>query len=193
MARPKQFDRDEALERAIEVFWEYGFEASSIELLLDRMGINRASLYDTFGDKQALYLEALGRYCATNESLILEILGRGLPVREKLREMYLTVVERACSENGFRGCFINNAMVERAAVDEKTAFHTSASIERIEHGLECALDEARKKGEIAAGLDPAALARFFYNNLQGLQVVGKTTRDRVRLEQIVKVALSVLD
>ncbi|HRH46967.1 MAG TPA: TetR/AcrR family transcriptional regulator [Pyrinomonadaceae bacterium] len=192
MARPKEFDRDQALTKAIEVFWESGFEGSSMQNLLDRMGINRASLYDTFGDKHSLYLEALGKYCEINEGILLETLQLEIPVKEKLRRFFMIVVENACSENGFRGCFINNAMIERSSFDTKTASHTTASINRIETGLQNALNNAKKSGELSSSIETAATARFLYTNLQGLQVIGKTTRDRKRLEDIIEVTLSVL-
>src|ERR1700730_2144482 len=74
MARQKEFDRDEVLHKAMEVFWSRGYEASSIQDLVKRMGINRQSLYDTFGDKHTLYLQALDRYREVEGRKIVELL-----------------------------------------------------------------------------------------------------------------------
>lgn len=192
MARPKEFNRDEVLTKAMEVFWENGFEGTSMQDLLDRMGINRGSLYDTFGDKHSLYLEALDKYRQMNETVLLEVLQKKNSIREKLQEVFMRVVEDACSDGGFYGCFINNAMVERAFVDPKTALRTVATINIIENALEKALKSAIENGELRKELDTSSVARFLFANLQGLLVIAKNTREREKLEDIVRVTLSIL-
>src|SRR2546421_1155785 len=93
MARPKEFDRDEALQKAMEVFWSRGYEAASIQELVKQMGINRQSLYDTFGDKHALYLAALDRYREVEGGKMFELLAGQGSVKRVLRQLFGEVVE----------------------------------------------------------------------------------------------------
>src|SRR5881296_4728846 len=93
MALHKEFDRDEALHKAMEVFWTRGYGAASIQDLVKRMGINRQSLYDTFGDKHALYLQALDRYRKDESRKMFELLERPGPVKKSLRQLFEGVVE----------------------------------------------------------------------------------------------------
>src|ERR671916_2831660 len=112
MARHKEFDRDEALQRAMEVFWSRGYEAASVGELVKHMGINRQSLYDTFGDKHSLYLQALDRYREVEGQKMYGVLERPGSVKRALRELFEGVVENALGESGRRGCLVGNAMSE---------------------------------------------------------------------------------
>src|SRR5258705_760088 len=109
MARHKEFDRDETLHRAMEVFWSRGYEAASIEDLVKHMGINRQSLYDTFGDKHALFLLALDRYSEAEVRRIFELLERPGSVKKSLRQLFEGTVEKALSDEHRRGCFMGNS------------------------------------------------------------------------------------
>src|SRR5256714_15658440 len=105
MARPKEFDRDEALQKAMEVFWSRGYEAASINDLVKHMGINRQSLYDTFGDKHALYLQALDRYREVEGRKMFELLEQPGSVKKSLRQLFEGTVEKALCDEQRRGCF----------------------------------------------------------------------------------------
>src|SRR5215207_11169722 len=93
MARHKEFDRDEALQRAMEVFWARGYGATSVGNLVRHMGINRQSLYDTFGDKHALYLQALDRYREVEGRQMFELLERPGSVKKALRQLFEGIVD----------------------------------------------------------------------------------------------------
>src|SRR3977135_2157179 len=114
MARHKEFDRAEALHKAMEVFWSRGYEAASIQDLIKHMGINRQSLYDTFGDKHALYLQALDRYREIESRKLLDLLERCGSVKRALRRLFARVVEGSLCAGERRGCFLGNAMSELA-------------------------------------------------------------------------------
>src|SRR5260370_37968341 len=98
MPRHKEFDQDQALHKAMEVFWSRGYEAASIQDLVRHMGINRQSIYDTFGDKHALYLQALDRYRAVESRRLIELLERPGSVKKSLRQLFGEVVERALGD-----------------------------------------------------------------------------------------------
>src|SRR5919112_1374069 len=193
MARQKEFDRDEVLQRAMEVFWSRGYEAASVGELVERMGINRQSLYDTFGDKHSLYLAALDRYREVEGRKLFELLERPGPVKRALRQLLETVVEHSLGEGDRRGCFVGNATSELAGRCRATAEKACDNMAAAEEALYRALLRGKKEGEIGAGRDLRAVARFLYSSLQGLQLMSKATRDRKTLEDVVRVTLSVLD
>jgi TetR/AcrR family transcriptional regulator, transcriptional repressor for nem operon len=193
MARHKEFDRDEALQKAMEVFWARGFEAASINDLVSHMGINRQSLYDTFGDKHALYLQALDRYHEVEGRKMFELLERPGSVKKALRRLFQNVVEGSFCDGQRRGCFMGNAMSELAGRCKETEARTCSNMAAAEEALYRALLRGKKEDEIKTGRDLRAIARFLYSSLQGLQLMAKSTRDRKALEDVVKVTLSVLD
>ena len=193
MARHKEFDRDEALHKAMDVFWSRGYEAASIQDLVKHMGINRQSLYDTFGDKHALYLQALDRYREVEGRKVFEQLERPGSVKKTLRQLFEGVVERALCDGQRRGCFMGNAMSELAGRCKETAARTCSNMAAAEAAFYRTLLRGKKEGELKGVRDPRAVARFLYSSLQGLVLMAKATQDRKTLEDVVKVTLSVLD
>jgi len=193
MARHKEFDRDEALHRAMEVFWSRGYEATSVGDLVEHMGINRQSLYDTFGDKHALYLQALDRYREVEGRKMFELLEQADSVKRALRQLFEGVVECSLGGGERRGCFVGNATSELAGRCKETAEKACGNMAAAEDALYRALLRGKKEGELKGVRDPRAVARFLYSSLQGLQLMSKATKDRKALEDVVRVTLSVLD
>jgi TetR/AcrR family transcriptional repressor of nem operon len=193
MARRKEFDRDEALHRAMEVFWSRGYEATSVGDLVEHMGINRQSLYDTFGDKHSLYLQALDRYREVEGRKMFELLERPGSVKRALRQLFESVVECPRGGGARRGCFVGNAMSELAGRCKETAEKTCGNMAAAEEALYRALLRGKREGELKGVRDPRAVARFLYSSLQGLQLMSKATKDRKTLEDVARVTLSVLD
>src|SRR6201986_4496734 len=114
MARHKEFDRDEALQKAMEVFWSRGYEAASIQDLVEHMGINRQSLYDTFGDKHSLFLQALDRYREVEGRKLFGLLEQSGSVKRALRQGFEVVVEGSLGGGERRWCCVGNATSELA-------------------------------------------------------------------------------
>jgi TetR/AcrR family transcriptional repressor of nem operon len=193
MARQKEFDSEEALQKAMEVFWSRGYEAASIQDLVEHMGINRQSLYDTFGDKHALYLKALDRYREVESRKLFELLERGGSVKRALKMLFVGVVEGSLCAGERRGCFMGNAMSELAGRCKETAVRARSNTAAIEESFYRALLRGKKEGELKGVRDPRAVARFLFCNLQGLTLMAKAAPDRKALEDVVKVTLSVLD
>ena len=193
MARHREFDRDEALHKAMEVFWSRGYSAASIQDLVRHMGINRQSLYDTFGDKHALYLLALDRYREVEGRRMFELLERPGPVKNSLRQLFEGTVEKALCDEQRRGCFMGNAMSELAGRCKETAAKTCTNMAAAEEVFYRALLRGKKEGELKRVSDPRAVARFLYSSLQGLVLMAKATQDRKTLKDVVKVTLWVLE
>jgi TetR/AcrR family transcriptional repressor of nem operon len=193
MARPKEFDREQALHKAMEVFWSRGYEAASIRELVEHMKINRQSLYDTFGDKHALYLQALDRYQAVETRKVFELLENSNSVRKALRQLFSGVAEGSLCQGQQRGCFMGNAMSELAGRCKATAARTSSNTAALENAFYRALLRGKKSGELTSVRDPRAVARFLCSSLQGLMLMAKATRDHKALGDVVKVTLSVVE
>jgi TetR/AcrR family transcriptional repressor of nem operon len=192
MARQKEFDTEEALQKAMEVFWSRGYEASSIEDLVRHMGVNRQSIYDTFGDKHALYLKALDRYREVENRKLFELFERG-SVKKALRQLFTGGVEGLLCDKERRGCFMGNAMSELAGRCKETAARSCSNMAAMEEAFYAALMRGRKEGELKGVREPRAVARFLYSSLQGLTLMAKAKPDRKTLEDVVNVTLSVLD
>jgi TetR/AcrR family transcriptional regulator, transcriptional repressor for nem operon len=192
VSRTKEFDPDAVLQKALELFWERGYEATSMADLVAHLGIARASIYATFGGKHDLYLRALDRYAQARDPDPVELLsqpGPVLPAVRALVEGYAT--ESLCDERR-RGCMVVNAAVELVPRDPEAARRVEASWDALETALTSALIRARAQGEIPAAKDPRALARFLLVLLQGIRVLGRARPDPGRLRDAAAQALSIL-
>ncbi len=190
VGRPKEFDEKRALGEAMEVFWAEGYEAASVETLLHAMGINRGSMYDTFGDKHALFLAAIKQYGDTVIRGLEETLSSPGPVLETLRRV-LTGMGQAGGDR-CRGCLATNTIVETAPHDPEVAKATKCLLRRIETSFQSALDRARRAGEIPRGSDTKALARFLATTAQGLVVMSKGRASRAHVRDTVAVTIAAL-
>jgi TetR/AcrR family transcriptional repressor of nem operon len=193
MARQKEFDREEALDRAMSAFWTKGYSATSVEDLVAQMGIQRGSLYATFGDKRSLFLSALDRYrrVVTRELFeALEAPGSGL---EAIRRFFRLRVEGSLDRRRPPGCLVTNSAVELARRDRGAAARVGGSLARLEAAFLRTLERARAQGELAATRDVRALARFLTSSAQGLSVMAKAFPERAVLEDVVTVVLASLE
>lgn len=173
--RPKAFDRDEALSQALSVFWQKGYGATAIGDLTAAMGIGRQSLYDTFGDKHELYLEALRRYKEMRLETAKEIFsGDGSPLGQ-LRVFFGMVREEALDSTS--GCMMVNSTTEVGAVDDAAARIVEKAMQRLEMLLRDVLERAREAGELSDVASPRALARLIVDTMNGL-----AARSRLGLE-----------
>ena len=191
MARPREFEPEEVLERATHVFWAKGFENASLDDLCEATSLNRSSLYAAFGDKRDLYLAALARYEEGSVARIAAAFGRR-PVRKGLKAFLDALIDSIVAGPGRRGCFIGNCAAELAHLDRGAAARVRRSLERIETAFRRGLEKARARGELPRDANPGALARFLTAGVQGLRLVGKANPDRAALEDIAGVMLRCL-
>lgn len=191
MARSKEFDPDAALQRALELFWERGYEATSMADLVAHLGIARASIYATFGGKRELYLKALERYLHNMDPAVLDALSQPGPVLPAVRALIRTYAEESGGDDR-RGCMVVNAAVELAPRDPAAAAFVEASWSHLETVLTSALTRARAQGELAPDKDPRAVARMLLVLMQGMRVLGRTPGGAARLDDAADQALAVL-
>lgn len=156
----------------MELFWEQGYEATSVQDLVDHLGLNRSSLYNTFGGKHDLYLEALDRYRKSGNRTLKKHLREAPTALAGIRQAFAAVAEQA-TENEC-GCFTTNATVERATRDPSTrerACETFATMRRLFHE---AVEQAQDEGAVDATRDAEALGRYLTNAYNGLYLTAKT-------------------
>jgi TetR/AcrR family transcriptional repressor of nem operon len=192
MARPKAFLPDQALEHVMDLFWKQGYEGSSIEDIVQCTGLGRGSLYDTFGDKHALYLAALDRYCLTGGTKLTTLRRQSGSVRAIFQDFFQVLIEEALADPEQRGCFLVNAALEMAPHDPEVASRVQAGLDDTREAFYHVLIRAQASGELAWTRDPHQLAHFFLNAYLGLRVLSRAHPDRRLLEDIVTTTLSVL-
>ncbi|MFB4298917.1 TetR/AcrR family transcriptional regulator [Actinomadura sp. NTSP31] len=192
MGRTREFDPDAALRSAMELFWRQGYEATSMQELVDHLGLARGSIYGAFGGKRELYLRALDRYIEDTRAEFLGRLAAPGSALEAVRGLVRHYAEMSLEDAEAKGCLLTNTAVEMPA-DSGAGRRVESNLEMMETALEAVLIRARAAGELAADRDPAALARFLVTLLQGMRVVGKTPSRRRFLDDTVEQALTVLD
>ncbi|MGR5236653.1 TetR/AcrR family transcriptional regulator [Vibrio alfacsensis] len=174
MARKANFDRDEKLLVAMDVFWRKGFAHTSISDLTDELNINRFSLYNTYGDKQQLYYDTLDTYLkkvSLPSFRNLESEGASLPELEVFLKSFAELQrKRSC------GCFIQNALIEHAGEDDDVLRKGNFLFDHLIGIITDAIKNAQKETLIPKTLGPQELARFILNNMQGMRVLGKAKR-----------------
>ncbi|MEO3802371.1 TetR family transcriptional regulator [Nonomuraea sp. B1E8] len=191
MARSKEFNPDVALQKALDLFWERGYEATSMADLVEHLGVARASIYATFGGKRELYLRALERYLAQRD--VVGPLAQPGPALPAIRAFLDAYVAECLADELRRGCMVVNTAVEFAARDAAMSAKVAASWAELETAIAAALVRARAQGEIPAEKDPHALARFLLVLLQGVRVLGRADPDpHRRLRDAVDQAMNVI-
>jgi len=175
----------------MNVFWRLGYEHTSLDALLRNMGIAKQSLYDTFGDKRALYLKALRQYRNNDHARLRRLFASGQPVKDGFAELLLGISSESRVEHE-RGCLLLSANMERDAKDKVIAEFLLDNQLKTEAIFTEALRRAQASGEVPDKQDPVALARFFVATIQGMRAMAKLHSNRKALEQVAKLALSAL-
>ena len=193
MARPKEFDPDQALDKAMHVFWHKGYEATSMEDLVNAMNINRGSLYGTFGDKQQLFLACMDRYCNSMVADRLSLLDKPGPALDTIRHFIRGMLEMALSDPSRKGCLITNTATELSPHEKEIGNKVAHALSGIEKAYFKVLVRARKQGELKKGQDPRTLARYLTSMMQGVIVMYKAGTPTEAMRDIVETGLSIFD
>ena len=192
MARTKDFDEQEVLNKAVNIFWLKGYNATSMQDLVDGLGISRSSLYDTYGDKHTLFLKALESYQCTNSGRLCQITNCEQPAKVTIKGLLEFVIDELLNDKSQKGCFMVNAEVEVALHDKQVSEMIRKNDQQLEESFFTVIKKGQEKGEITSQQDARALARFMYNTIKGIQVTAKSTQDGAMFDDIVNLAVSVL-
>ena len=191
MARPKAFDVDEALESAMELFWRQGYEATSLPDLVQHMGIGRQSLYDTFGGKRQLFLQALDRYTAVMIGGALGRLERPGASIDDLTAFLEAVVAYQTGKRVRTACLMINSAMELAVSDKEVARRASAHHQRMEGAFRRVLEHAAAQQDIHPLLPVDTVARHFVATVLGMVVAAKSGAEPAVLRDMASGALTL--
>jgi TetR/AcrR family transcriptional repressor of nem operon len=173
MARPKSFDETVILDRAVELFWERGYEATSISDLEERLGVGRQSLYNTFGDKHQLFLKALERYTGLSaQGPIRHLLAPGAGLAG-IRAYFEEQVVNGTVPGPRKACLVANTILERGPADGEALGQCNRARRAALEAFRGALRQAVKQGELPAGYDVESGALMMVTQMYGLAVMAK--------------------
>jgi TetR/AcrR family transcriptional regulator, transcriptional repressor for nem operon len=193
MARPREFDEATALEAAIECFWHRGYEATSVRDLADKMGISAPSLYNTYGDKHALFAQALERYLDLSARALIKELEDALPPKQAIRRFIEEIIRRSVNDRERRGCFLINSALEVAPHDRELGAFIADRLTEIEAFFYRSIKRAQAEGTVPRNIAAKDVARLFLGVLLGIRVLARSKPERSLLEGVARPALALLD
>jgi TetR/AcrR family transcriptional repressor of nem operon len=185
----KNFDVEEALHKAMQAFWARGYEATSMQDLVDCMGVNRGSLYATYGDKRAVFLAALRMYDEKQRRKLLADIEAGYEPREAIRQMFLAFMANVSEAGGNRGCFLTNTALELAPHDPEIGQVVAHAQREIEAFFARMIRKAKALSEIPEHVKPTETARGLLASLIGLVVLTRSRPEKALLQSVVDDAL----
>jgi len=191
MARPPEFDRDQALEAAMKLFWCQGYTATSLNQLLGAMGIGRSSFYAAFGDKRSLFIEVLRLYSKRTRQMLLDRWEEHESLDAIRCFFYDTLFEVPRARAG-RGCMMVNTILELADVDGELSALAARELARVEAVFEACFERAQKLGDYPSERSASDLAGYVMLVNQGLRVASRKRVPRRELKNGIDTALSLL-
>jgi TetR/AcrR family transcriptional repressor of nem operon len=192
MARTREFDSNDALEKAMKVFWLKGYANTSMDDLVSATGVNRYGLYDEFESKRELFLTALDHYQNTVVGMLFGLVERPGASLTDIRAYLAKLVELSSSEMGRLGCLMANSANELALHDKRAANKIEKYRVRLQIGFKNALSNAKAAGELPAQFDIEPMADFLIGVMQGLSVLARSNADSRMMKNVADVALSCL-
>ena len=197
MSRPQQFDRDDVLDRALQVFWKKGFEAASVQDLVDATRINRGSLYNAFGDKAKLFAEVMQRYRASSPTGPLVEAAHDpdsdADVRVLIVNFFNDLVKRALIDQDHKGCLLTNTSAGFYGCSDAMTEWVRETLSGMEKTLATLVHRGQQRGDITASAKPRAIARSLVASAQGLNVMARTGASPQMLKDIAAQAVRVLE
>jgi TetR/AcrR family transcriptional repressor of nem operon len=193
MARPREFDEEEVLDAAVQQFWRYGYEATSVRDLAESMGITGASLYNAFGDKKTLYRRSLDHYL---NQTFRERIGRyetALAPRQALGAFFEEIIEKSLSDKQRRGCMLVNSALEIAPHDPEFLRVVSKVLVEVEAFFRRCTLAGQQDGTIAKSQSASDIARLLLGVLLGIRVLARTRPNRDLLQGLVRPVFALLD
>ncbi|MEK3775708.1 MULTISPECIES: TetR/AcrR family transcriptional regulator [unclassified Paenibacillus] len=191
MARSKEFEVNEVLDKAMKIFWEQGYEKTSMSDLVEHMGIHRRSIYDTFDDKHSLFLQAIDRYRGKVSATLLAEIKASKTAVEALHKIFDVMIREA--EETPSGCLIVNSAVELGARDEEVDNRSLESFNDTELMFEQIIQWGQRDGEFASDHDAKEMAEYLHNISVGIRAMARTSTDKEKLNRIINVSMKILE
>lgn len=192
MARNKAFNEEDILDKALGLFWYKGYNGTSAQDLVDGLGINRSSLYNTFGDKRTLFLNALKKYQRDHTEALVKAAAESRNAPEDILQIFQRLIDEGMNDELTKGCFMVNTAVELAPHDQEIAAIVRRNMEMAEKAFFEIIKRGQLSGQMETDIEPKVLARFLASNVTGLRVAIRSGKGREELNDIVKVIKSLL-
>ena len=193
MARTKQFDERQALVSAMLVFWEKGYEGTSIQDLEQAMGLNRTSIYNAFGNKRTIFNRVMVCYKESVMSALFADLDGAPDIREGIRRMLNGALDIHFDEDNPGGCLVVLSLLESGQHDEQSQASMQQTIQDLKRALQTRLSKAKKSGELSKDLDAGSTATTIATTMAGMMVMGKANFTKASLKKTVNQVVSLLD
>ena len=191
--RPRAYQPDVALGKALDLFRKDGFAATSLDDLSAATGMNRPSLYGAFGDKRELYIKSYARYRADARAAMLDIFGDEMPIRKRLERIYAVALDIYLSgEAGPRGCFTVMTAASEAVADPEIRAMVLEGFSELDKAFAACFRLAKQKGELPASADPVVLAQLASATIHTIAIRARARVPRKELETIVNGAIDVM-
>lgn len=192
MARKKEFDEDELLEKATNLFWRKGYNATSAQDLVDELQINRSSLYNTYSDKKTLFQKALKKYQEQQTKAMIDMLSKADDPEKAIKQVFDNLVKESNEDTVARGCFMVNTAVEIAGQDQEIGTIVRANNQSVEDALSAIIEKGQKMGQFSTKNTARAYARFLFGNINALRVIARSGADKSALDDVAGIALASL-
>ncbi len=193
MGRPIEFDRTDVLEKALQVFWRKGYASTSMQDLVAATGINKASIYNSFGDKEAFFICVLEHYFESRSRPRARKLVETSPARDGIHGYFDSLVAISMSEAYGLGCLITNTAAELQPTSERIEASIQRALNMMEGLFLDTIIRGREDGSITSDIPPVALARTLLGVVQAVRVLARARRSEDMLRDIVDTSLSLLD
>jgi TetR/AcrR family transcriptional repressor of nem operon len=192
MARNREFNTEEVLDKAIELFWNKGFNGVSTQELIDKFGISKSSMYGAFGDKIKLFIVSLERYHLQVLDHLEDRLSNCINVRNEIKEILTDVCKIKLEEGKDKGCFIVNSCIELASHNDEIASIMREHRKRLENAFVTAIKRAIQQGDISNTKNPVAISRMICNTISGIKVDTKYIKDETYFNDIINTVIEPL-
>jgi TetR/AcrR family transcriptional repressor of nem operon len=192
MAREKNFCEETMLDKLTEVFWQNGYNGTSMDHLLQQASLSRSSMYATYGDKRNLYLQALKKYVVKQDSYITEWMKKCNSTTDAVNKLFSFVIDANLQCSIAKGCFLVNTIVEWSTTDVDINTIVQGHRVAFMQGFEKLIKADQRNGIIAKDAKPTALALFIFNNFNGIQVAIKSGSNKEELIQVKKMVIKFL-
>ncbi|MDC6366175.1 MULTISPECIES: TetR/AcrR family transcriptional regulator [Flavobacteriaceae] len=192
MPRTKQFNEEEILKKAMELFWQKGFHATSIQDLVSHLGVNRASLYDTFGGKEELFNKAFAQYRSGSRNWLKSLFEDADGVKAGFQKLFSEAIKQSVEDPYRKGCFVVNTTTELIPGDETLLEVLGENKSQLIALFSNYIQNGIYSGEFSSTLDADSVASMLFTFYNGLRVVAKVDPNPDKLKKMVDAALSVL-
>lgn len=192
MPRNREFCDQTALQKAMQLFWAKGYHATSIQDLVDHLGINRASMYNTYGDKRALFQKSLDYYKRSQSEALQSFLQSHPNPVDGLKALFSQALEESKSSDTSKGCFMVNATTELASQDVEIAKFLAENQADVQSFFEDYLRDAQSSGQLKSDLDPSIFASLLFTLYNGIKVVSKLNPDVNQMQASVDEVLGLM-